>query len=76
MIFSTKDFDRLKDRLFGVSSSLEGLAGLFQHTKREMPLEDGELFGIGAVLRTLAKELSAVEDALCDHVPGEKESED
>lgn len=67
-----KKMDDMAARLYQLEVSLNGLGSLFQYNKREMPLENEELFGIGALLKALSREASCLEDMLCDGDSGEE----
>ena len=67
---TNKKLKHIKNQLWKVESSLEGLSALFQDREQQgaAPLDSDQLFGIGQILKGFSKELSILLDILsCGH---------
>lgn len=51
-------------RLWKISGGLNGLGALLKSQTQETCYEDGELFGIGQILKSFSYEISVIEDIL------------
>ncbi len=54
----------VRDRLSDVSSSLNGLGGLFTLGRTDLFLKDDEFWGVGELIKGLGAEVSRIEDIL------------
>lgn len=52
------------DRLNRISSSLDGLSGLFSQGSKHMCLDESEFYGLGQILKIISLELQISEDIL------------
>jgi len=59
-----KILDKIKERLWIVSSSLEGLGSLFTQVNSDPCFDSDELYGIGNLLKKLGEEVSILDDIL------------
>ena len=59
-----KILDKVKERLWIVSSSLTGLGGLFTQGSSDSCFDSEEISGIGRFLKKLSEELIILEDIL------------
>ena len=65
-----KKVEHVTNELWEIESSLKGLGSLFQYRDDEggIHLDTGEFFGIGHLLKGIAKRVSVLEDILrCGH---------
>ena len=56
--------EKVKERLWTASGSLKGLSGLFTQGHRDTSFDDGEIYGIGQLLKKISEEISILEDIL------------
>ena len=61
-----KRFDNACYRLFEIHSGLDGLGSLFESQSSDAHFNPEELFGVGQLLKLLARELSTQEGILRD----------
>ena len=66
MAYNIEDHSIYKicDRLDRASGSLKGLAGLLCQSSRDICFADGELYGLGQLVGSIADELHFLEDTL------------
>ncbi|USN48526.1 MAG: hypothetical protein H6626_05385 [Pseudobdellovibrionaceae bacterium] len=69
-----KKLDVVCNRLWHAHGSLRGLGGLFTQGNRDTVFEDGELYGVGLLIKKIGEELEILEDILrCGHDSGADE---
>jgi len=69
-----KKLYKVCDRLWHAHGSLKGLGGLFTQGARDVVFDDGELYGIGLLLKKISEELEILEDVLrCGYDSGADE---